>query len=193
MKYTILLCLSINIGFNIQAQKEFKFSIENSLEYNFRIPNKFQFGKSKPFSTIHESILFVSYYKNNLFFIGPQFSSFTGYLYDPIDKINPYSLGINLGYKHLFCNSKKNPSFKMFSSLSFSIYELKYFEKSPGSNYKTPKKISIVENDIYLGLYKSFGNNFYIYSGLGFGSTQGFILMFESFMLSTNFGFGLNL
>lgn len=192
MKHIVLLFIGF-VGFIVHTQETPKFRIENSLEYNFRIPRKNNFGKVKPYSTLHESLLFVGSFKNHTFFAGPQFSNFHGYLYDPVDNLQLNGFGLNIGYEHDFAFSNKNPDFVLNTRLSFSLYETRIIENSTGPHDETQKKITILENNLYLGLKKSFGRKFYILSGLGFGSTQGFFLMIESFMLSSTFTFGIRL
>lgn len=189
MKHIVLL-LTFFVGFNIQAQDTIKFSIENSLEYNFKIPRKTEFGNIKPYSTLHESILFVGSFKNHVFFVGPQFSNFYGFLYDPVDNLRHNGFGLNCGYEYDYAFSEKNPGFVMTTRLSFSLYEARIIENSTGPYAEMQKKVTILENNLYLGLKKSFRRNFYIHSGLGIGSTQGFFLMMESIMLSSTLGFG---
>lgn len=189
MKHIVLL-LIVFVGINIQAQDTLKFSIENSLEYNFRIPKKNEYGNVKPYSTLHESILFVGSFKNNIFFVGPQISNYYGFLYDPADELEKNGYGLNFGYEYDYPISKKDPDFEMSTRLSFSLYQVKVLEHSLGPNENKPKRFTILENNLYLGLKKTFGKNFYIQSGFGIGSTQGFFLMIESFMLSSTFGFG---
>jgi len=189
MKHIVLLLL-VFVGFNIQAQDTLKFSIENSLEYNFRIPRKIEYVNVKPYSVLHESILFVGSFKNSVFFVGPQISNYYGFLYDPVDKLKNNGLGLNFGYEYDYPFSKKDPDFVMTTRLSFSLYEARIIENSSGPNEDKQKRFTILENNLYLGLKKSFSRNFYIHSGIGIGSTQGFFLMIESFMLSSTFGFG---
>jgi hypothetical protein len=188
MKYIVLLLL-VFVGVKLQAQDTLQLGIENSLEYNFRLPRKIDYGNIKRYSVLHESLLFVGSYKNNMFFIGPQISNFYGFLYDPVDKLQNIGYGLNFGYEYDYPLSKENRSFILSTRISFSLYEAVIDEQSLGPNEEKQKRFTILENNIYVGLKKSF-NNFYFHSGFGIGSTQGFFLMVESFMLPSTFGFG---
>ena len=174
----------------VLSQDSLVVSIENSDEYNFQLPKNS--NSIKRFSVFHEQFLLCVDYKQNQIFLGPQYSYFSGYLYDPVDEYKKNAFGINIGYQYnyLIKNRLSNTSF--ITRLSFSLYEYKTIEHSMGPG-EFSRAQTIVENNLYLGLKKKIKNKIYIQGGIGIGSTQGFFLMIESFMLSSTFCLGINL
>ena len=180
MKY-LNIFIFILINFISLSQDSLSFSVENTTEYNFRIP-RYQF------SVLHEQVLFSTKFNNHTLFIGPQYSRFLGPLYDPADNYKKKGIGGNFGYQfEKGINDKYQLSF--FTRLSFSLYQYKVYEHSM-SKGETLHKLTILENNIYFGIKRNMGKSAYFQLGAGFGSTQGFFLMLESFMLSSTFGFG---
>lgn len=173
MKHIVILLFAF-VGFNIQAQENLRFSIENALEYNFRIHSRNMVGGVKPYAVLHESILAIGSFKNNIFFVGPQISNYYGFLYDPVDKLKKNGFGINFGYEYDYHFSKKNPDFTLVARLSFSLYEARILEHSSSPSGEIQNRVTILENNFYMGLKKKFGKHLYIYSGFGMGSIQGF-------------------
>jgi len=182
--------LFIFLGTYCQAQDTLQFSYVNSIEYNFRVPIKQNNSNINTYSIVHESILFVGSVKNNSFFIGPQISYLNGFLYDPIEKIKHINYGLNFGYERKFPITNSKNGFVFSTRLSFSIYEISKIDYPLGLSDEIQTRKTILENNLYVGLKKSFNPNFYLYSGFGFGSTNGFFLMIDSFMLASTFGFG---
>ncbi len=172
------------------AQDTLQFSYVNSIEYNFRVPIKQNNSNINTFSIMHESILFVGSINNNSFFIGPQISYLNGFLYDPIEKINHINYGLNFGYERKFPIIFSKNGFEFTTRLSFSIYEISKIDYPLGFTDEIQTRKTILENNLYVGLKKSLNPNFYVYTGFGFGSTNGFFLMINSFMLASTFGFG---
>lgn len=176
--------------FNLCSQSNLSYGIENSLEYNFRLPRKIN-GTLNSFAIFHEELLFTCKFKNHLIFMGPQYSRFTGYnMFDPADNYLKNSFGINFGYQYEHRLSEKFDGTYFCTRLIFSLYNYNFYEHSLG-NGAPLKQSTIVENTISFGLKKYFSNKTFFQFGLGFGSTQGFFLMIESFMISSSVGIGM--
>lgn len=189
MKQIIISFIFIN-SFLTYSQEGMTFCLENSTEFNFQ-PSKTT-NDIKPFSVFHEQILLCGDLGQHRIFLGPQYSYFSGYLYDPIDDYRKNAFGINLGYQYNYLIKNRVENTSIIARLSFSLYEYKTTEYSQGTSSVSHVK-TIIENNFYIGLQKQFQNKLYIQGGLGFGSTQGFFLMIESFMLSSTFSFGIKL
>ena len=174
---------------NLFSQTKLSYGIENSLEYNFRLPQTND-GSLNSFAVFHEELLFTCKIKNHLIFIGPQYSRFTGFMFDPADNYLKNSLGINFGYQYEHRLSEKFDRTYFCTRLVFSIYNYNSYEHSLG-NGAPLKQSTIVENTISFGLKKYFSKKTFFQFGLGFGSTQGFFLMIESFMISSSVGLGI--
>jgi hypothetical protein len=91
-----------------------------------------------------------------------------------------------LGYRYIFSEEQKK--LKFFSQLNFSIYQVKYKEYQIGPPYMTERKRITVENTGTLGIDYNFYKKNHLFMGLGIGSTDGFFLMFSSFIPSIYIG-----
>ncbi len=174
---------------NLFSQKKISYGIENSLEYNFRLPQTND-GSLNSFAVFHEDLLFTCKIKNHLIFIGPQYSRFTGFMFDPADNYLKNSIGINFGYQYEHRLSEKFYRTYFFTRLFFSIYNYNFYEHSLLNGNALVQK-TILENNLSFGLKKYMSKKFYSQICLGFGSTQGFFLMLESFMISSSIGLGI--
>lgn len=188
LRFTLIAFLFFNY---IQAQDTLQIKVESSLEYNFRVPRKLGYESNiKSFSAVHESILFTLSYKNNDLTIGPQISRIDGYLYSSDNIINKNPIGLSIGYQHNFPIFHEENSTFFITRLTFSLYKISKEASSLGPPNTVINNYTVLENNIFFGLKKQFKNNLYINSGLGFGSTKGFFLMIDAFMLSTTLGVG---
>ena len=130
---------------------------------------------------LHTTPSISIYLKNNNFYIGPEYTKFlkqpSG---DPVDMWEKDYWGLNFGYRRKFISTLK--STQMFVQINFSIYEVSYIEFQKGPPYSTNHKRTIVENSGGLGINQRVFKQVEIYAGIGIGSTNGFFLMFDSFI-----------
>lgn len=188
MRTLIILTFIFAHNFFSYSQEGISFGIENSVEFNFQ-PVKKNNG-SKPFSVFHEQIVVCSDIAQHRIFLGPQYTYFSGHLYDPNDAFQKNAFGLNFGYQYHYLIKNKLENTSIITRLSFSLYEYKTTEFSLGSgNIRNVN--TILENNLYVGFQKQFHNKLYLQGGIGLGSTDGFFLMLQSFMLSSTFGFGI--
>lgn len=94
--------------------------------------------------------------------------------------------GVNFGYRYLFIDKRKK--IVPFAQLNFSIYELEYKEYQLGPVSPTTKQNLIVENTASLGVNFNLIKNVQFFSGIGFGSFEGFFLMVDTFIPSAYVG-----
>lgn len=99
--------------------------------------------------------------------------------YDDVDNFRSRSTGLNFGYR--YSSRDLVPKLKLFGQLNFSIFQMKIFENQMGPP-STQEKISVVvENTASFGVDYNIFNKIHLFSGLGFGSYDGFFLMITSF------------
>jgi hypothetical protein len=94
--------------------------------------------------------------------------------------------GINFGYRYLFVDKRKK--IVPFAQLNFSIYEVEYNEYQLGPISPTTKQNLIVENTASLGVNFNLIKHVQFFSGIGFGSFEGFFLMVDTFIPSAYVG-----
>jgi hypothetical protein len=99
--------------------------------------------------------------------------------YDDVDNFRGKSIGLNFGYR--FTSRKLAPKLKLFGQLNFSIFQLKIIESQLGPPSKQEKISVVVENTASFGVDYNIFNKIHLFSGLGFGSYDGFFLMITSF------------
>lgn len=139
------------------------YTFNNQLNYQFRV--------------LHTTPGFSLSTNNHNFYIGPQYT----YVFEPSSlsredyETNTY--GVNLGYRY-YSNELVN-KIRLFGQLNFSIYQVKSIAYSLGGGYST-KRI-IVENTGSLGIDYTPIKHIHIFSGVGFGSFEGFFLLLDSF------------
>ena len=146
-------------------------------KWNFGIKLTQQFN----YPYLHTSPSLSIYRKNHNFHVGPKYTKLLKkYLSDPEDNFQQEYWGINLGYRYIFNAPWKKTN--LFLQMDFSIYQLKYTEASLANPQGTKKKYIIVENVVGIGLNYQILDRFEIFGGIGFGSTNGFFLMFDQFI-----------
>lgn len=99
--------------------------------------------------------------------------------YDETDNYRSKSIGFNIGYR--YSSREIAPRLKLFGQLNFSIFQLKLIEKQMGPPFSQEKIQIVVENTASFGVDYNFSNKLHLFSGLGFGSYDGFFLMINSF------------
>jgi len=94
--------------------------------------------------------------------------------------------GVNFGYRYLFIDKRKK--IVPFTQVNFSIYEVEYNEYQLGPVSPTTKKNLILENAASIGVNFNLIKHAQFFSGIGFGSFEGFFLMVDTFIPSAYVG-----
>ena len=112
-------------------------------------------------------------------YLGAQATTILKPLGDPVDIYEKNAYGINVGYRYLLVDSHKR--LVPFTQLNFSIYQVKYTKYQKGPPFSTPSQTRIVENTASFGIDFKPIKHIHIFSGIGFGSFGGFLLLIDYF------------
>ena len=118
---------------------------------------------------------------NHNLILGPEYTIHLRNIYgDPIDRVEKYYRGINIGYRYIFNSSWKKAN--LFFQTNFSFYQLKFKAYQLGYPYVTDHKELIIENTAGIGFNYKLAPQFELSGGIGIGSTNGFFLMIGQFI-----------
>jgi len=163
--------------FSQDEDKNNKVKPEIGIRYNFFYTNK----------VIHQASVFSIMLNKHNFYLGPEYSSILKPINsDIVDTYSKDSWGLNVGYRYYSNDLLKN--LKLFGSFDFSIFQIKYSEYQHGLVPPTEHKQIIIENTVSIGAEYKLGKKVHLFSGVGFGSYNGFFLMLDAFTLTFNAG-----
>ncbi len=130
---------------------------------------------------LHNAINLNLNFGNHNLYIGPELVHILRLpkKYDDIDNYRSKSIGLNFGYR--YSSRELVPRVKLYGQLNFSIFQLKLIEKQLGPPFSQEKLQIVVENTASFGVDYKVSNKIHLFSGLGFGSYDGFFLMINSF------------
>lgn len=130
---------------------------------------------------LHNAVNLNLNFGNHNLYIGPELVHILMLpkKYDEVDKYRDRSTGLNFGYRYL--SREFVPKAKFYGQLNFSIFQLKLYENQIGPPITQEKINLVVENTASFGVDYNFSNKLHLFSGLGFGSYDGFFLMINSF------------
>jgi hypothetical protein len=187
MNYKILLSLGILTFAAFTNKIAGQDTIKSKVSYGIRLISNYDFEvkQDNNFRTMHFAPLFSANFNHHNFYLRPQYS----YIFQEPAALETYdqnSYGLNFGYRYYSNYVFKNT--RLFGEFNYSIFQVRITDHQLGPPYETKHEEIYIENTGSLGLEYSIIKKFQVFLGFGFGSYDGFFLIFENFTLTSYLG-----
>lgn len=137
----------------------------------------------------HVPSLTVELGRHNLS-LGASFSRFLKPISDPVDTYDNWAKGFQIGYRYSIGNNEK---FKPFVQFYYAVVNQAYHETQHGLPRATENTRWILMNTLSFGLSYNAHQHFSLFSGIGFGSLDGFVFILNRVIPSAYVGIELRL
>jgi hypothetical protein len=162
-------------------------TVKSKVTFGVRFISNYDFEVNRDynFRTVHLAPLFSVHVRHHNFYAGPQYS----YIFqDPAAGVtyDKNSFGLNFGYRYYSNFLFKNT--RLFGEFNYSIFWVKSVSYQLGPPYETKHEEVYPENTVSIGLDYSIRKKLHLFIGFGYGSYEGFILIFEHLTLTSCVG-----